>query len=72
MNILALVYGVSTMVALSIKTPSAGTSFFDRWLVPFAIVALGGLLYMAVFRPRQNIREAAGGRLPVAALAEEA
>jgi amino acid transporter len=58
-NVLALVYGVSTMVILSIKTPAAGSSFFDRWMVPIslAIVAAVGLLYMAIFRPQENIRE---------------
>ncbi len=58
-NILALAYGVTTMVILSIKTPTVGTSFFDRWLVPLslAVVAAVGLLYLLVFRPQENIRE---------------
>jgi amino acid transporter len=58
-NALALCYGVSTMVVLSIKTPATGTGFIDRWLVPIslAVVALLGLLYMAIFRPRENVRE---------------
>lgn len=58
-NVLALIYGVSTMVVLSIKTPATGTGFFDRWLVPVSVLVVAGLglLYLAVFRPREHIRE---------------
>lgn len=57
-NVLALVYGVSAIVILSIKTPAVGESFIEQWLVPVSagVVALSGLLYLAVFRPTQNIR----------------
>ena len=58
-NIVALVYGVGTMVILSIKTPPNGPGFFNRWLVPISvgIVFAVGLLYMGIFRPRPQISE---------------
>ena len=58
-NVLALVYGVATMIVLSVKTPSAGNGFFERWLVPVSVLVVAGigLLYMAVFRPKEQIRE---------------
>ena len=42
-NVLGLIYGVTAIVMLSIKTPPYGDSFFDRWLVPISvgIVAAG-------------------------------
>jgi amino acid transporter len=57
-NVLALIYGVSTMVVLSIKTPSTGPGFVDRWMVPIslAVVAACGLVYMLIARPREHIR----------------
>ncbi|MFD6825052.1 amino acid permease [Streptomyces sp. NPDC060085] len=56
-NLAALIYGISAIVVLSIKTPPNGTSFMERWLVPVsvAVVAALGLLYMAVFRPRESV-----------------
>jgi len=58
-NIAGLVYGVTAIVVLSIKTPPNGNDFFDRWLVPLSvgIVAVIGLLYLAVFRPKEQIAE---------------
>ena len=58
-NVLALVYGLATVVVLSIKTPAAGSGFFDRWLVPVSVLVVLalGLLYMAIFRPKEHIRE---------------
>src|SRR5215467_11964930 len=55
-NVLGLVYGVTAIVVLSIKTPANGTSFFDRWLVPISvgIVAVVGLLYLFIMRPKVN------------------
>jgi len=46
---------------LSINTPPAGTSFFDRWLVPLSvgIVAVAGLPYLFIARPKVNIAEEA-------------
>ncbi len=57
-NLAALAYGVSAIVVLSVKTPPNGPSFLDRWLVPVsvAIFAVAGLAYMAIFRPKENIR----------------
>ncbi|MEU7057511.1 amino acid permease [Streptomyces sp. NPDC046197] len=58
-NIAALAYGVTAIVVLSIKTPPNGTSFFDRWLVPISvgIVAALGVVYLMVFRPKEQITE---------------
>lgn len=58
-NIAGLVYGVTAIVVLSVKTPSNGTGFFDHWLVPISvgIVAAVGLAYLAVFRPKERIAE---------------
>jgi amino acid transporter len=59
-NLFGLFYGVSAIVILSIKTPPPpnGTSFFDRWLVPISvgIVAVVGLLYLLILRPKVNIQ----------------
>ncbi|MFE2432080.1 amino acid permease [Streptomyces sp. NPDC059373] len=59
-NIAALVYGVTAIVVLSVKTPANGTSFFDRWMVPLSvgIVAAVGVLYLLVLRPREHVAEA--------------
>jgi amino acid transporter len=58
-NVLALVYGISAIVILSIKTPAATDEFFDKWLVPIsaAIVAVLGLIWLLVARPKENIQE---------------
>ncbi|MFC1406281.1 MULTISPECIES: amino acid permease [Streptacidiphilus] len=58
-NIAGLLYGVTAIVVLSIKTPPNGTTFFERWLVPLSvgIVAAVGLLYLAVFRPKEHIAQ---------------
>ncbi|HUX04966.1 MAG TPA: APC family permease [Acidimicrobiales bacterium] len=58
-NVAALIYGVSTMVILSIKTPPSGPGFFNRWLVPISvgIVFLVGLLYLLILRPEPKVRE---------------
>ncbi|MEY9968622.1 amino acid transporter [Streptacidiphilus sp. MAP12-16] len=58
-NIAGLVYGVTAIIVLSIKTPPNGTSFFERWLVPISvgIVAVVGLAYLAIFRPKERIAE---------------
>jgi amino acid transporter len=58
-NVIGLAYGVTAIVVLSIKTPPAGHSFFDRWLVPLSvgIVAAVGLLYLLIVRPKVNIAE---------------
>jgi amino acid transporter len=59
-NLAALVYGVSAIVILSIKTPAYGANpgFFDRWLVPIsaAIVAAIGLAYLLLFKPKATVR----------------
>jgi amino acid transporter len=58
-NLGALVYGVAAIVILSIKTPhAAGAGFFDRWLVPIsaAIVAVVGLAYLYLFKPKSVVR----------------
>src|SRR5439155_1409569 len=64
-NIVALVYGVATIVILSDKTPAsvANPGFFDRWLVPIsaAIVAAVGLAYLFVFQPKAVVRPDARG-----------
>jgi amino acid transporter len=57
-NFVALVYGVAAIVILSDKTPSYGSGFFDRWLVPISagIVAAVGLAYLFVFKPKAVVR----------------
>jgi len=72
-NLTALVYGVASIVILSIKTPHvAGAGFFDRWLVPIsaAIVGAVGLAYLLAFKPKAVVRPDArvdGGAEPVEA-----
>lgn len=58
-NFVALVYGVSTMVILSIKTPPNGPGFVNRWLVPISvgIVLAIGVAYLLIFRPKPHVRE---------------
>jgi amino acid transporter len=58
-NVLALVYGVSAIVILSIKTPAATDDFFDKWLVPISagIVLVLGLLWLLIAKPTENIQE---------------
>ena len=58
-NVLALVYGVSAIVILSIKTPAATDDFLDKWLVPISagVVALLGLLWLLIAKPKENIQE---------------
>lgn len=58
-NIAGLIYGVTAIVVLSVKTPPNGTSFLERWLVPLSvgIVAAIGLLYLAIMRPQEQIAE---------------
>ncbi|WP_052438279.1 amino acid permease [Streptacidiphilus jiangxiensis] len=58
-NIAALVYGVTSIVVLSVKTPPNGTGFLDRWLVPISvgIVAALGVVYLLVLRPKEHIAE---------------
>jgi amino acid transporter len=58
-NVLALIYGVSAIVILSIKTPAATDEFFDKWLVPISagIVALLGLVWLLVAKPTERIQE---------------
>lgn len=58
-NVLALIYGVSAIVILSIKTPAATDDFLDKWLVPISaiIVALVGLAWLLIARPKENIQE---------------
>ena len=60
-NVLALIYGVSAIVILSIKTPAATEDFLDKWLVPVsaAIVAAIGLLYLVIAQPKENIQQEA-------------
>jgi amino acid transporter len=60
-NVLALVYGVSAIVILSIKTPATGPGFLNRWLVPISllVVAAVGLVYMLIARPQETIGEEA-------------
>jgi amino acid transporter len=57
-NVLALVYGVSAIVILSLKTPAATDDFLDKWLVPVSagIVALLGLAWLLIARPKENIQ----------------
>ncbi len=58
-NVLALIYGVSAIVILSIKTPALSDDFLDKWLVPISagIVALIGLAYLLIAKPRERIQE---------------
>jgi len=58
-NIVGLVYGVSAIVILSVKSGEGAEVFFDRWLVPIStgVVFLVGLVYMLIVRPTENIRE---------------
>ncbi|MEV7384512.1 amino acid permease [Streptomyces sp. NPDC091215] len=67
-NLLGLVYGVTAIIVLSIKTPASGTGFFDRWLVPISVgIVLGaGILYLLIARPREQIRDDARVLAPAA------
>jgi len=58
-NLVALVYGVSAIVILSVLSGEGAESFFDRWLVPIStgVVFLLGLAYLLIARPTENIRE---------------
>ncbi len=58
-NVIGLVYGVSAILILSVKSGEGLESFVDRWLVPLSagIVFLLGLAYLLIFRPTENIRE---------------
>jgi amino acid transporter len=58
-NVLALIYGVTAIVILVIKTPAATDEFFDKWLVPISagIVALLGLLWLLIARPTVKIAD---------------
>lgn len=58
-NIIALVYGVSAIIILSVKTGEGMEDFFDRWLVPVSagVVFILGLAYLLLVRPTENIRE---------------
>lgn len=65
-NVLALIYGVSAIIILSLKTPAATDEFLDKWLVPISagVVALLGLAYLLVARPKENIQEHARAGAP--------
>jgi amino acid transporter len=65
-TVAALVYGVTAIIVLAIKTPASGDGFFNRWLVPISllIVAGIGLLYMLIARPKENVREDARYEAP--------
>ncbi|MCW7946965.1 hypothetical protein AAW14_34580 [Streptomyces hygroscopicus] len=58
-NLLGLLYGIAAIVVLCLKTPANGTGFLDRWLVPLSVgvVLAAGLLYLAIARPREQIRD---------------
>jgi len=58
-NIAALIYGVTAIVVLSVKTPATGTSFFDHWMVPtsVAVIAIVGLAYLLIMRPKERVQE---------------
>jgi amino acid transporter len=60
-NVAALIYGVSAIIILSLKTPAATDDFFDKWLVPVSagIVALIGLVWLLVARPTVKVQEGA-------------
>jgi amino acid transporter len=68
-NVLALGYGVTAIVILSIKTPAATDDFLDKWLVPVsaAIVALIGLAWLLIAKPKENIQEHARADAPLTA-----
>lgn len=57
-NVGGLIYGVSAIVILSLKTGEGLEDFVDRWLVPISagVVFLLGLAYLLIFRPSENIR----------------
>jgi amino acid transporter len=58
-NVLALIYGVSAIVILAIKTPAATDDFLDKWLVPISagVVALLGLAWLLIAKPTVSIQE---------------
>lgn len=58
-NVLALIYGVSAIVILSIKTPAATDDFLDKWLVPISagVVALLGLLWLLIAKPKEKVQD---------------
>jgi amino acid transporter len=61
-NVIALLYGVTAMVVLSIKTPALGSGFINRWIVPLSLglVALVGLLYLWIAKPTQRALATSG------------
>jgi amino acid transporter len=65
-NVLALIYGVTAIIVLSIKTPAASNDFLDKWLVPVSagIVALIGLAWLLIARPKENIQAHARADAP--------
>lgn len=57
-NIGGFVYGVAAIGWLAYKSGDGADNFFDRWLVPLSvgIIAGVGILYMLIFRPKENIQ----------------
>lgn len=66
-NVAALVYGVTAIIILSVKTPAATDDFFDKWLVPVSagVVALIGLVWLLVARPTVKVQEGAASDSPM-------
>lgn len=58
-NLLGLAYGVGAIIVLVVHTPPAGQGFLDRWLVGLLAlaVALIGLVYQVVVRPKPQVHE---------------
>jgi amino acid transporter len=59
-NVGGLGYGVAAIIILSIETPhAADAGFIDRWLVPISvgIVAVLGLAYLFIGRPKEDIAD---------------
>jgi hypothetical protein len=58
-NVLALIYGVTAIVILSVYSPASGEDFISRWLVPIlaGIVFLIGLAWLLIVKPTVNIQE---------------
>ena len=61
-TIAALVYQIAAIIIISYKTPPFGEGFFDRWFVPLsaAFVAVVGIVYYVVVRPRRQVLDESG------------
>jgi amino acid transporter len=69
----ALVYGVLSMIVLARPNGDTSLAFFDRWiaLIGFIIVAVTGLVYMAIAKPYRHSTAPEGDAIAIANLLRE-